>query len=383
MHSTRFKVTRKVSIVSAIVNTILAISKIVIGITGQSQALVADGLHSVSDIFSDGIVLFAAKASQQQPDEQHPYGHQRIETITVIIIATILLAIGLAILWPAAINIIRHQDHTTKPDITTLITAISSIIANEILFQYSYYKGKAIQSSLLISNAWHNRSDALVSLIVVASIIGNRLGIQQLDSVGAAIVAIIIIYVSSKMIWTSFNELIDAAVDTNTLNDIYKIISKTKGVVSVHNLRTRTHAQHIFIDAHVEVAPTISVSEGHHIADTAEQRLRLGNSNITDVAIHIDPEDDTHHYAYPLHLNREDLTPTIENIITTIEPNALIHKIILHYLQHKLNLEVILVLPSDITCHHQIAQQVAQKAKEIEGINNCQVYFKTNMEDKE
>lgn len=375
MNNQRFDTTRNVSIISAIVNTLLAISKIIIGIIGRSQALVADGLHSVSDVVSDALVVVAAKASQQQPDEQHPYGHQRIETIAVIIIAMILLAIGIGILYPALMELI-HQDYGKPPTLLALIIAIVSIIANELLFHYCHYKGKQIESDLLISNAWHNRSDALVSLIVVISIIGSFLGLHWLDAVGAGIIALLLIYVSGKMLWNSGNELIDAAVEPETGELIEHTIANTPGVVSVHNIRTRKHAQHIFIDAHVEVAPTLSVSEGHHIADSAEHALRDINHNIVDVAIHIDPEDDTHEHHHTPRAHRHDLLPHIQSAIKQITPSVSLHDLTLHYLEHQLSVTLTINISTEqLTQAAEISHALTQAINRIDGIDHCHVHF--------
>ncbi len=375
MSQERYKVTRRVSAYSAFVNLLLALSKMIIGYLGYSQALIADGIHSLSDVISDGLVVFAAKASIQAPDAKHPYGHHRIETITVIIIALLLLAIGASILYPAITHLL-HRTTPDQPNILALVTAILSVFANEGLFRYCLRQGQRIQSSLLISNAWHNRSDALVSLIVIASIIGGYLGWPFLDSVGAAIISLVIIYVSMKMLWQSGNELIDAATDPKTINTIEQCIQNTPGVIAVHNLRTRHHGSRIFIDVHVQVSSLISVSEGHYIADQAERAIQPVVPAVKDVAIHIDPEDDSVAPNVLHHANRAKIEKQLEQAWKTLNDNTSLHQLYLHYLEGRLTADIVLSIsnntPQDLPALQTTYQQKAIKET---ALDDCQIYF--------
>ena len=204
-----------VSLINAGVNTLLAVLKIIIGKIGYSQALIADGIHSFSDLISDALVYVAARASVQHPDQEHPYGHQRIETITTIVIGLILFAVAATLLDEAILRLIHHTFQ--KPTMSVVIVAVISIVANEWLFHYSRSRGEKINSNLLISNAWHKRSDVYVSIIVLISVIGSILGWSWLDAIGAIIIAILIIKMAIAMIWQSVQELIDHGVDENTL----------------------------------------------------------------------------------------------------------------------------------------------------------------------
>src|SRR3990167_343190 len=163
MSASRYETAKRVSIVSAATNTGLAITKIIVGLIGHSAALVADGIHSFADLFSDFLVIIAAKMGGQSPDKEHPYGHQRIETIAAIIIAVILLGIGTSIIYDAIIHLIKLAP-TPKPSWLVVVIALISIFANEWLFRYTFREGKRIHSNLLITNAWHNRSDVYVSI---------------------------------------------------------------------------------------------------------------------------------------------------------------------------------------------------------------------------
>ena len=377
MHSDTYPITRRVSIISGAVNLLLAIGKIIIGYAGYSQALITDGIHSLSDVISDGLVVFAAKASIQAPDEEHPYGHHRIETIAVIVIALVLLVVGISFLYPAITQLI-HGTRFTQPSKFVLIMAVISALTNELLFHFCLRQGQKIQSSLLISNAWHNRSDALISLIVITSMIGGYIGWPFLDAVGAAIISSIIIYVAIKMLWKSGNELIDAATDPETIQTIQENIEQTPGVIAVHNLRTRHHGHRIFVDVHVQVAPLISVSEGHYIADTAEQRIRQVVPAIQDVAIHIDPEDDSVAPNVLHHANRQQIEQEVQQTLQDIDASITIHQITLHYLEGELSAELLLHATTSSNTDLAEITHLERKIIANTALNHCHIYIRTS-----
>lgn len=327
-----------VSLINAGMNALLAVLKIIIGKIGYSQALIADGVHSFSDLVSDALVFFAANASVQHPDKEHPYGHQRIETIATVVIGLILFGVAATLFDEAILRLIHHTFQ--KPTMPVIIVAILSIIANEWLFHYSRKNGEKINSSLLISNAWHKRSDVFVSIIVLISVIGSLLGWPWLDAIGAIIIAILIIKMAIGMIWQSAQQLIDHGVDEKTLEAIKQTINSVPGVRSIHQLRTRFHGNSIFVDLHIIVDPFISVSEGHHIGEQVHSKLLHNIKNLHDVTVHIDPEDDE--TAHPsLHLpNREAVKKIIDARWALLPGYSDITKLTLHYLAGKLTVEV-------------------------------------------
>src|SRR3989338_1076300 len=300
-----------VSLINASVNALLAVIKIFIGKLGHSQALIADGIHSFSDLISDAMVFIAARASIQHPDKEHPYGHQRIETIGTIIIGLILFAVAATLFDEAILRLIHY--HFQKPTVSVVIVAIISINANECLFHYSRKKGEKINSNLLISNAWHKRSDVFVSIIVLFSVIGSRLGLTWLDSAGAIVIALLIVKIGIQMIWHSVQELIDRGVDVTTLDAIKQTIASVSGVRSIHQLRTRLHGNEIFVDLHIIVDPFLSVSEGHHIGEQVHAALLNNVKHLSDVTVHIDSENDE--MAHPsLNLPNRD---TVKKLLKT------------------------------------------------------------------
>ena len=363
-----------VSIINAVVNTLLAVLKIIIGKIGHSQALIADGIHSFSDLVSDALVFVAAHASNQHPDKEHPYGHQRIETIATILIALILLIVAGSIAYEATLRVILHAFQ--KPTMPVIIVAVISIFANEWLFRYTKSRGEKINSNLLITNAWHKRSDVFVSVIVLISVIGSLSGLPWLDAVGAFIIAILIIKMAVTMIWQSAQELIDHAVDEETLEKIKKTIRDVHGVESIHQLRTRLHGSYIFVDLHIIVDSTISVSEGHHIGEEVHAALLHNVKNLFDVTVHIDPENDE--IAHPsLHLpNREKLRILLAKHWLSLPGYSHIQKINMHYLEGKLTVEI--VMPLEVienSSAENLLTQYQEAIRDLPEITDVLIYY--------
>lgn len=365
-----------VSLISATVNSVLALLKIMIGKIGHSQALIADGAHSFSDLISDALVYLAARASGQEPDPEHPYGHQRIETIATVVVAIILIAVSMGILYDAVLRFVHPELHVL-PSMWVVIAAIVSIFANEALFWYSKKSGEKIKSTLLVSNAWHNRSDAFVSIIVLLSVIGTKSGLPWLDGVGAVVIALLILKMGGKMIWQSTKELIDTGVDETMLDQIKQTITSACGVVSLHQLRTRLHGEHIFVDCHIIVDPTISVSEGHHIGDLVHQALMTNVPAVKDVTVHIDPEDDEKNRP-SIHLpNREEVKKLINNNCKDLPFYNQLIKINLHYLAGELTVE--LYFPVSILNEinaNAIIEQYQTKLSSSKNITHIKLLFK-------
>jgi len=289
----RYRQARKVTLVGAASNLFLAIIKVVFGWLGSSHALVADGIHSFSDLLTDLLVLVASRFGSHKADREHPYGHQRIETASTLFLAILLIVAGLGIGWDAAYHLVfRTVEH---PKFYVLTIAIISIFSNEFLYHYTLRTGKRIGSQLLVANAWHHRSDAASSIVVFIGILGALMGYAYLDTLAALIVGIMIIRMGGKLGWSSVRELVDTGVPNEELDQISLVIKSVPGVLALHQLRTRCMGDNILIDAHILVQPKLSVSEGHYIAATVHQTLseKIGKAGqVSDVTIHIDPEDD-------------------------------------------------------------------------------------------
>lgn len=340
-HSFRRQKIQKATIYGAIKNVVLAVVKIVLGITGNSHALVADGMHSFSDLLTDGLVFFASHWGSQQADSNHPYGHQRIETAGSMFLAFFLMLVGLLISYEA----IRHgwEAFTTeifdKPDSYVLVVAFISVVLNEGIYQYTHRIAKHTKSDLLMANAWHHRSDAASSLVVLIGVAGALMGFHWLDPLAALIVGLSIIHMGGSLAWTSISELVDTGVKADVLEKISTMIAQTPGVRAIHQLRTRSMGGAVFVDVHVLVDPWISVSEGHYIAETVHQNLKRGLDEVEDVIVHIDSEDDDDVFQSLQLPSREALLQQLKEQ-TDFPWEGHESNVVLHYWQGKISLSL-------------------------------------------
>lgn len=286
----RYLQAKKVTLIGALINALLGCIKLIGGLFFHSHALAADGLHSFSDLITDAMVLFASKYGSQDADDSHPYGHQRIETAATLFLSLILALVGAGIAWDSIYEMIHHAH--TVPNSLTIPIAILSILANEGLFHYTQVIGRRIQSDLIFANAWHHRSDAASSIVVLFGLIGSLAGFVYLDAMAAIVVGVLIIHMGWTYGWNSVKELVDTAIDPQKFATIKDIIMHVDGVQKVHQLRTRMMGPDIYVDVHILVSPYISVSEGHYIAQHVHHVLMSQLEHIKDVTVHVDPEDD-------------------------------------------------------------------------------------------
>ncbi|MCX7117710.1 MAG: cation diffusion facilitator family transporter [Legionellales bacterium] len=289
-HHDRYWQAKKITLIGALINALLGAIKVMGGVFFHSHALIADGAHSFSDLLTDGMVLFASKYGSQDADESHPYGHQRIETAATLFLALLLILVGVGIAWHSLSDVFHKNNEI--PTHLAIAVAILSIFANEGLFHYTRYIGNLITSDLIIANAWHHRSDAGASVIVLVGLLGSMAGFTALDATAAIVVGLLIIKMGISYGWNSVKELVDSGVDVQTLEAIQKIITSVNGVKKIHQLRSRMMGRDIFIDVHVLVAPYLSVSEGHYIAQHVHCALMTTLHHVKDVTVHVDPEDD-------------------------------------------------------------------------------------------
>ncbi|MBN1684772.1 MAG: cation transporter [Gammaproteobacteria bacterium] len=370
---TRYQQMKYVTIIGGIVDLLLGLLKIAFGIFGHSQALFADGVHSLSDLATDAMVIVASKSSTQLPDEAHPYGHGRIETIFAAILAIILFAVGIGILFDA-IHEILHQ-HFLKPSMSVLFVAAVSILLNEFLFRYTLRTAELLNSNLLRANAWHKRSDALASIVVLIGISGEMMGFHYFDAAAAIVVALMIIKMSFTMIWSNVRELIETGVDKKTLQALRKVIENTLGVQACHQLRTRLIGGQILIDVHVQLDPYLSLSEAHFIADHVEKNLMQYSHRIADVVVHMDPEDDDKLISVLNLPNRKTLEKTLKKRWAKLPGYQDIQKMNLHYLKGKIEIEIILPLKYAREPPQKIIQPYQEAVKNIPNIRSVKVYF--------
>lgn len=286
----RYWQAKRITLLGALANAALGILKLIGGFLFHSHALIADGLHSISDLMTDAMVLFASKFGSQDADDTHPYGHQRIETAGTLMLALLLTLAGSGIAWDAMTELFIKNPE--QPTWLALPIAIISVVINEVLFYYTRHVGHKIQSALILANAWHHRSDSAASAVVVLGLVGSLFGYIRLDAIAAIVVGFMIIKMGISYGWNSVKELIDTAIDPILLREIEHFIRKINGVKKIHQLRSRSMGGDIIIDVHVLVDPFISVSEGHFIAQHVHHLLTVQLPRVKDVTVHIDPEDD-------------------------------------------------------------------------------------------
>ena len=273
--------------VSVAVNLILTVTQVVVGVLSKSQGLVADGIHSLSDLVADFVVLFAGHHAKKDADEDHPYGHQRFETAASLVLGGLLLAVGMGMLW-SAFRKLEEPDTVQKVHVAALWVAGGALIAKEVLFRYMLSVAKRVKSSMLVANAWHARSDAASSLVVGIGIIGNLAGYPILDPIAALIVGFMVAKMGWGFGWDAMHDLMDRSVDEDEVQAIRKTLIETSGVKNVHDVRTRKMGDMIVVDAHIEVDASISVEAGHDIAVEARQRV-LQRHRVLNLMTHVDP----------------------------------------------------------------------------------------------
>jgi len=269
------------------VNIGLTLVQVAVGLVAGSQGLVADGIHSLSDLVADFVVLLASHHSGKDADPQHPYGHQRFETAASLVLGVLLLVVGVGMLW-SAFRKLEVPGSVPKVQVAALWVAGGALVAKELLFRYMLAVAKRVKSSMLVANAWHARSDAASSLVVGLGIAGNLAGFPILDPIAALIVGFMVAKTGWWFGWDALHDLMDRAVDEQEVAAMRATLVATPGVRGVHDLRTRKMGDMIVVDAHIEVDAALDVAAGHGIAVEARRRV-LERHRVLNVMTHVDP----------------------------------------------------------------------------------------------
>lgn len=289
--STADRTIRRVTFVGLVLNLFLSALKMVAGMIGSSQAMVADAVHSLSDTITDLAVLIGSFFWSSPPDEDHPHGHRRLETLVASFIGIMVIAAGIGIGWQA-ITTLRAQD-ASAPGMIALVAAVVSIVCKEALYRWTAQVGKKVRSSALTANAWHHRQDAFSSVPVLFAIAGSILlpDWTFLDNLGAALVSIMILYMGLRILWDGLREFMDEGASRAVYQEIKDIVYKNSSVIQVHDIRTRYVATNLHVDMHVVVDGSITVREGHQIASDIKRRLLKDGPDVVDVIVHIEPTE--------------------------------------------------------------------------------------------
>ena len=373
----RYEASRRVTWVSVVANVVLTAAQVVIGIIGQSQALIADGMHTLSDLITDVMVLFALKHGAKAADEEHPYGHARIETATTMLLGGLLLVVGIGIAVGAGLRLVDPAPYVI-PSAITLAVAIGTLLAKEGLYRYTLHTANRFDSNMLRANAWHHRSDAVSSLIVVAGIGGALVGFGYLDAVAAILVSIMVAKVGGQLAWQALRELIDTGLSQQELASVRRTIQSVGGVKALHMLRTRRVGGQALVDVHILVDPRISVSEGHHIGETVRDKLLHAAVPIADVMVHVDTEEDMNQSRASELPSRAEVERRLAEYFAAIPAAKRIERLTLHYTSSAIEVE--LVLPRSVLSagapSPALAEQFAAAIKDDPAIGRVDVLFR-------
>ena len=286
----REKLILKVSYLSIAVNCFLSGFKLISGLLGHSVAMVSDAVHSISDVASTFIVILGVKLSNKISDEDHQYGHERLESVMSVVLAVMLLFVGIGIGEVGVKNIINYKNiEILTPGLITVIAAILSIVLKEGMYWITYIVGKKVQSSMLKADAWHHRSDALSSVGSLIGIIGARMGFILLDSIASLVICVIIVKISIDIFKESFEKLVDKSCDVKTKEEIKSEIQSIEGVKNIDDLKTRIFGDKIFVDVEISVDPLLTVKEGHDIAENVHNKVENLNEKIKHCLVHVNP----------------------------------------------------------------------------------------------
>lgn len=296
MNKSDFNTIRKVTLVGLWINVALVAAKLFFGYWGHSDALVADGYHSVSDFITDFIVIAFVGAAYKKADRQHPYGHGKFETIASVLISVVLFGVGLFIGFDGVRTLAGalKGEILPRPDIWTLAVAVFSIIAKEFCYRYTLYYGKKLDSSALKANAWHHRSDAISS---IATLVGVSFALfmgehwRVMDPIASIVIACMIIVPAIKMAMPSVNELLEASLPDDVTKNMLSTIKSVPGVLKVHNLRSRRNGHSYLVDVNIHVDPDITVRQGHDISTAVERKLHHLFGTDMIIYVHIEPQE--------------------------------------------------------------------------------------------
>ncbi|MFT5208661.1 MAG: cation diffusion facilitator family transporter [Flavobacterium sp.] len=336
--------TQSLLILSGFIDFGLGLIKVLIGLFSGSYALVVDGIHSLSDLATDVMVWFFNSIGSSDPDDDHPYGHARFETFGTLILGCILMLLAAFLVFDTSTRLLELGSYSI-PKWPALVAALLSIATKEWLYQVTSKLGKKTRSKLLQANAWHHRTDAISSLMVLVGVGAAMIGFPWLELLAAIGVSIMIAMIGWTLAKDSVAELVDTALSDTYVEDIKRKIKDVEGVRGVHSIRTRQMGADALVDIHLQVDSSISVSEGHQIGEWVTKSLLDNFTEINDVIFHIDAEDDELHdqtendVLAPLRKEvREHLFTAWHSII---EDDQII-KMNLHYLENKIQIEVFL-----------------------------------------
>ena len=292
MNENMEKTAMKVSIISIIANVVLAAFKLVAGILAHSSAMLSDAIHSASDVFSTFVVVIGIKLAAKEPDKEHPYGHERMECVAAIVLAMVLFITGLGIGREALLNILHgHYSDLQVPGMLALMAAIVSIVAKEGMFWYTKHYAKMIDSSALMADAWHHRSDAFSSIGALIGIGGARLGFPIMDSIASLVIFLFIVKAAFDIFKDAIEKMVDHSCDEEIEKQLYDCVMKNENVVGIDLLQTRVFGNKIYVDVEIRLDETYTLRQSHGIAEEVHNQIEQNFSKVKHIMVHVNPAD--------------------------------------------------------------------------------------------
>ncbi|MEC8939782.1 MAG: cation diffusion facilitator family transporter [SAR324 cluster bacterium] len=370
----------KVTLLGLAANLILALAKGFIGIIANSSALIADAGHSVSDLLSDGITLWAVRMSSIPKDKNHPYGHGKFETVGSFIIALLLLFTGIGV----AGHVFNRMDAPVVPGTIALWMAGIAIIVKEALFHVTRMVGRRTGSRVLMANAWHHRSDAISSVAALLGIAGAQLGIPLMDPIAGMLVAGLIIKTGIDIGYESIRELTDETVEEDVISELGKIMSGIEGVDHYHEMRARRMGPHLLVDMHIQVDSMMSISAAHQVAERVRLEILEKLPAVNEVLVHVDAEDDHvgdegSELLQDIVLMRPqgEIENDVKKVLAEIPEIQGITHIYCHYLNQKLTVQVNILLDAEMRIRdaQKIASAARRKIEQIKDIDSADLHL--------
>ena len=363
----RFQTISRVNWICTLVDSVLSIIKLSIGFLVASPGLIADGLHSLSDLATDILALILGKLAQHGPDAEHPYGHARYETLGTVVLGVVLILVAAGIGIENLLALWRGT--VVTPHWIAIIAVAVSILSKEALFHYTLKYAKLTRSALLEANAWHSRSDSLSSIAVLIGIGCSMAGFPLVEYLAALAVALLIGHMGFKLAWNAMQDLIDRGVPVAQQNTYSATLARVTDILDVHMLRSRLMGTDVMIDAHIQVAADLSVSEAHQINDYGMRLLKTEHPEISDVTLHIDFEPDYPDQTTQLEPKRQSLLAELNRVgVLGFE------RIYLHYANNRVDVELLFADQQNLA---GCAQACSELTEQIAWINSIQLYTRT------
>ena len=283
-------VANRVSLFTIIGNVVLSVIKLLAGIIAHSSAMISDAVHSASDVFSTFVVIIGIKLASKKPDKEHPYGHERMECVAAIVLAMVLFITGLGIGLEAVKNIIHgNYGDLQVPGILALIAAIVSIVSKEAMYWYTRYYAKKIDSSALMADAWHHRSDAFSSIGALIGIGASRLGYPVMDSIASLVIFVFIVKAAFDIFKDAIDKMVDHACDEGTEKQIFDCVMKNENVMGIDLLQTRVFGNKIYVDVEIQADASYTLQKAHDIAEAVHDDIEKNFPKVKHIMVHVNP----------------------------------------------------------------------------------------------